>query len=60
MGLDIDKTVATRFYAGIVGDTGRFMYGKDLTSAFETSAYLAQNGADAQFLYGKMRLEGEV
>ena len=55
--LKLPSHAATALYGGIVTDTGRFQYGNSLASIFKTSAYLAENGADAQFIYRNLYVE---
>ena len=55
-GLEIPKEAATALYGGIVTDSGRFQYGS-LAPLFKTSAYLADNGADAQYIYRNLYVE---
>ncbi|MCI1290634.1 MAG: bifunctional oligoribonuclease/PAP phosphatase NrnA [Lactobacillus sp.] len=44
--LPITKEVALPLYAGIVGDTGRFMYSETTAHTFEVAAHLASLGID--------------
>lgn len=56
-GLKLSPIAATALYGGIVTDSGRFQYGNNLAPLFHTSAYLAENGADAQFIYRNLYVE---
>ena len=47
---------ATALYSGIVTDTGRFQYGS-LAPLFSISAYLMENGADANYVYRNLYVE---
>ena len=55
--LQIPKSAATALYGGIVTDSGRFQYGSNLAPLFKTSAYLIENGADAQYIYINLYVE---
>lgn len=55
--LKMPKEAATALYGGIVTDSGRFQYGKDLAPLFRTSAYLMDNGADASYIYNNLYVE---
>ena len=55
--LELPAHAATALYGGITTDSGRFQYGKNLASLFKTSAYLMENGADAQFIYKNLYVE---
>lgn len=54
--LEIPDYAATALYSGIVTDSGRFQYG-NLAPLFNVSAYLMENGADAQFVYRNLYVE---
>lgn len=43
-GIEITPDIAYPLYAGIVGDTGRFMYPETSTKTFEIAAQLAKTG----------------
>lgn len=45
-GFEITKEVAYPLYAGIVGDTGRFMYPETSAHTFEVAKQLAETGID--------------
>lgn len=47
LNLTITPEAATDFYAGIVGDTGRFMYPATSAHTFEDAAILKRTGFDA-------------
>ena len=55
--LELPAHAATALYGGITTDSGRFQYGKNMASLFRTSAYLMDNGADAQFIYKNLYVE---
>lgn len=54
--LQLPNSAATALYGGIVTDSGRFQYGS-LAPLFKTSAYLMENGADAQYIYKNLYVE---
>ena len=54
--LEMTSVAATALYGGIVTDSGRFQYGS-LAPLFKTSAYLMENGADAQYIYRNLYVE---
>lgn len=47
--LYIDPTIATRLYAGVAADTGRFQFGDNLSHSLQSASYLIDNGANAKF-----------
>lgn len=55
--LAVPLSAATALYGGIVTDSGRFQYGSNLASLFKTSAYLIENGANAQYIYKNLYVE---
>ena len=50
----IDKVGATPLLAGIITDSGRFLYPSTSASTFKTAAYLIENGANIQHIYDKL------
>lgn len=52
--LDISPKTATYLWTGIVGDTGRFLFGNTDINVFKTAIKLIECGADIQFVYDKM------
>ncbi|MBO4107209.1 DHH family phosphoesterase [Streptococcus suis] len=54
LGLDVDAEIARLLYAGIVGDTGRFLYPSTSARTFEMAAYLRQFDFDFSSLSRQM------
>ncbi|NQG98139.1 bifunctional oligoribonuclease/PAP phosphatase NrnA [Streptococcus suis] len=54
MGLVVDTDVARLLYAGIVGDTGRFLYPSTSARTFEMASYLRQFDFDFSSLSRQM------
>ncbi len=52
--LEISAKTATYLWAGLVGDTGRFMHPNSTENVFRVASILLENGADSQFVYDKM------
>ena len=55
--LTMPSNAATALYGGIVTDSGRFQYGNNLAPLFKTSAYLMEQGANAQHIYRNLYVE---
>ena len=56
-GLKINEKAATAFFAGIVTDSGRFMYGHDRAETLKVAAYLLECGADDKYIYSNIYVE---
>ena len=56
-GYKFNKEIATYLLAGIITDSGRFMYGHDRASTLRTGAFLLENGADDKYIYSNMYVE---
>lgn len=54
LDLIVDATIARLLYAGIVGDTGRFLYPSTATRTFEVASYLRQFDFDFSGLSRQM------
>ncbi|HEL1586247.1 TPA: bifunctional oligoribonuclease/PAP phosphatase NrnA [Streptococcus suis] len=54
LGLDVDAEIARLLYAGIVGDTGRFLYPSTSARTFEMAAYLRRFDFDFSGLSRQM------
>lgn len=54
MGRKPSKETATYLYAGIIGDTDRFLHVNLSEEVFDDAKFLLQCGADAQLVYDKM------
>ncbi len=52
--IKIDEKTATYLWAGIIGDTGRFLHSSLNASVLENAKFLLENGANAQFVYDNM------
>ncbi len=52
--LKITPEIATYLYAGLIGDTDRFLHNNLSHDVFETAIVLFDAGADAQFVYDKL------
>ena len=53
-GYEIPTSAAIQFYAGIVGDTGRFQFRGTTKRTFEVAAQLIDAGIDTDWLYRNM------
>ncbi|HBQ76214.1 MAG TPA: DHH family phosphoesterase [Exiguobacterium sp.] len=53
-GYEIPASAAIQFYAGIVGDTGRFQFRGTTKRTFEVAAQLIDAGIDTDWLYRNM------
>jgi len=56
-GIEIPKDAATALYGGIITDSGRFMYGANLSETLRVSASLIDFGADAKYIYDNIYIE---
>ena len=56
-GIDIPSSAATALYGGIITDSGRFMYGANLSETLRVSASLIDFGADAKYIYDHIYIE---
>lgn len=56
-GIDIPSSAATALYGGIITDSGRFMYGANLSETLRISASLMDFGADAKYIYDNIYIE---
>ena len=56
-GIEIPKEAATALYGGIITDSGRFMYGANLSETLRVSASLMDFGADAKYIYDNIYIE---
>ena len=56
-GIDITSSAATALYGGIITDSGRFMYGANLSETLRISASLIDFGADAKYIYDNIYIE---
>ena len=52
--LKITNKMATYLWAGLIGDTDRFLHDNLTDNVLEVAKYLKKNGAEAQFVYDKM------
>ena len=55
--LIIDKDAATALFGGLATDSGRFLYPNTTAKSFEIAAYLANAGADIQYIYDNLYTE---
>ncbi len=56
-GYTIPMEAATCFYGGIVTDSGRFLYGENLSETFEIASKLIAMGADCKYIYDNIYIE---
>ncbi|MFP4077931.1 MAG: DHH family phosphoesterase [Candidatus Izemoplasmataceae bacterium] len=56
-GLKVSKDAATYLFAGLVTDSGRFMYPQTSTLTFKAAAFLSENGAEIQWVYDNLYVE---
>ncbi len=56
-GYKFNPEIATYLYGGITTDSGRFLHGEDLAETLRVSAFLIDQGADAQYIYHSIYLE---
>lgn len=60
LSLPMDKDIATLLYAGLVTDTGRFLYSDISESTFYTAAALYKSGADYENIYMNLYQNKEI
>lgn len=60
LNLPIDKEIATLLYAGLVTDTGRFLYSNISEITFYTAADLYKIGADFEMIYKNLYQNKEI
>lgn len=60
LNLPIDKEIATLLYAGLVTDTGRFLYSNISELTFYTAADLYKIGADFEMIYKNLYQNKEI
>ena len=60
LNLPIDKEIATLLYAGLVTDTGRFLYSNISELTFYTAADLYKSGADFEMIYKNLYQNKEI
>ena len=56
-GFNFDSKTSTYLFAGIVTDSGRFMYGHDRALTLKTAAFLLENGADDKYIYNNIYVD---
>jgi len=56
-GYKFNADIATYFYAGIVTDSGRFMYGGDLANTLAIASFLVSQGARYKFVYDNIYVD---
>ncbi|MGM0435431.1 MAG: DHH family phosphoesterase [Bacillota bacterium] len=56
-GLRVSKEAATYLFAGLVTDSGRFLYPQTSTLTFKAAAFLAEKGARVQYVYENLYVE---
>ena len=56
-GYTIPSDAATALYAGLITDSGRFMYGSNMANSFYIAAKLMEAGANAKFVYDNIYTE---
>lgn len=56
-GYTIPSDAATAFYAGLVTDSGRFMYGSNLANTFFIASKLVEFGANPKYIYDNLYTE---
>jgi phosphoesterase RecJ-like protein len=56
-GYQFDDQGATCFLAGVITDSGRFLYPSTSPDTFETTAFLLKKGAKLQWIYEKLYTE---
>ncbi|MGN1201423.1 MAG: bifunctional oligoribonuclease/PAP phosphatase NrnA [Candidatus Caccovivens sp.] len=52
--LKVDQTIATYLWAGLIGDTARFLHNNLSANVLENAKFLFEQGADSQFVYDNM------
>lgn len=55
--LNVSKEAATFLFSGLVTDSGRFLYPQTSTLTFRAAAFLAEKGADVQWVYKNLYVE---
>jgi phosphoesterase RecJ-like protein len=55
--LHVSKKAATFLFAGLVTDSGRFLYQQTTTLTFQSAAFLSEKGADVQWVYKNLYVE---
>lgn len=60
LNLPMDKEIATLLYAGLVTDTGRFLYANISELTFYTAAELYKIGADFEMIYKNLYQNKEI
>ena len=60
LNLPMDKEIATLLYAGLVTDTGRFLYSNISELTFYTAADLYKIGADFEMIYKNLYQNKEI
>ena len=56
-GYEIPADAATALYGGIITDSGRFLYGVNLSTTLRVAANLIDKGANAKFIYDNIYIE---
>ena len=56
-GLKINASAATKFFGGIVTDSGRFMYGGNLSHTLEVASFLVAEGARYKYIYDNIYVD---
>ena len=56
-GLSVSEKAATYLFAGLVTDSGRFLYPQTSTLTFQAAAFLAEKGARVQYVYDNLYVE---
>ncbi len=56
-GYTIPVEAATCFYGGLVTDSGRFLYGENLSETFQIASKLIELGADSKYIYDNIYIE---
>ena len=56
-GYKFNPDIATFFYAGIITDSGRFMYGGNLSHTLEVASFLVAEGAKYKYVYDNIYVE---
>jgi phosphoesterase RecJ-like protein len=55
--LRVSPKAATYLFAGLVTDSGRFLYHQTNTLTFQSAAFLSEKGADVQWVYKNLYVE---
>lgn len=56
-GFKFNERISTCLFAGIVTDSGRFMYGHNRALSLKVGAFLLENGADDKYIYSNIYVE---